>query len=95
MSLPDSARGDTSSSIPAKRDRGTLSESTYREMFGSSDESDDSPNEPKDSDSGGDRKGDVSASTDINTRGVGTSADTNARVSVLLLTLTLVYRYFY
>ncbi|CAI5709831.1 unnamed protein product [Peronospora effusa] len=40
---------------------------------------DDSPNESKDSDSGGDRKGDVSASTDINAHSVGTSVDTNAR----------------
>ncbi|CAI5708093.1 unnamed protein product [Peronospora effusa] len=56
--LPGSPRGDTSSSNATKRDRGTLSESMYREMFGSFDESDDSPNESKDSDSGGDRKGD-------------------------------------
>ena len=69
-SLPDSPRGDTSSSVRTKRDRGTLSESTYREMFCPSDESYDSV---------GDGKDDVSASTDINTRGVGTSADTNAR----------------
>ena len=39
-------------------------------MFGSSDESDDLV---------GNRDDDVSASTDFNTRGVGTSADTNAR----------------
>ena len=61
---------------------------TYREMFGSSDESEDAV---------GNRKDDVSAPTNINTRGVGTSAATNARgvgtsidsdavVSVLLLT---------
>ena len=43
---------------------------TYREIFGSSDESDDSA---------GNRKGDDSASTDINTRGVDISIDTNAR----------------
>ena len=79
MSLQSYPRGDTSSSNVTKRDRGTLSESMYREMFGSSDESDDSPNESKDSDSGGDRKGDVSASTDINNHSVGTSVDTNAR----------------
>ncbi|CAI5738238.1 unnamed protein product [Peronospora farinosa] len=74
--LPGSPRGDNASSNVTKRDRGTLSESMYREMFGSSDESDDSPNESKDSDSGGDREGDVSASTDINVRGGGTSVDT-------------------
>ncbi|CAI5703146.1 unnamed protein product [Peronospora effusa] len=79
VSIPGSPRGDTSSSNVTKRDRGTLSESMYREMFGSYDESDDSPNESKDSDSGGDRKGDVSASTDINARSVGTSVDTIAR----------------
>ena len=39
-------------------------------MFGWCDESDDSVGNGKD---------DVSAPTDINTRGVGTSADTNAR----------------
>ena len=39
-------------------------------MFGSSDDSDDSVENGED---------DVSAPTDINTRGVGTSADTNAR----------------
>ena len=42
---------------------------TYREMFGPSDESDDSFGNGED---------DVSP-TDINTRGVGTSIDTNAR----------------
>ncbi|CAI5704118.1 unnamed protein product [Peronospora effusa] len=79
VSLPGSTRGDTSPSNVTKRDRGTLSESMYRQMFGSPDESDDSPNESKDSESGGDRKGDVSDSTDINARSVGTSVDTNAR----------------
>ncbi|CAI5703339.1 unnamed protein product [Peronospora effusa] len=74
--LPGSPRRDTSSSNATKRDRGTLSESMYREMLGSSDEADDSPNESKDSESSGDGKGDVSVSTDINARSVGTSVDT-------------------
>ena len=47
-----------------------MGKSTYREIFRSSDESDDSV---------GNRKGDVSTPTDINTRGVGTFIDTNAR----------------
>ena len=47
-----------------------MGKSTYRQMFGSSDESDDSVGNGKD---------DVSASTDINTRGIGTSADINTR----------------
>ena len=78
-SLPGSPRGAASSSVPNKRDRSTLSDTMYREMFGSSDESDDSLIESSKSDSTGDGKGDVSASTDINSRGVGTSVDTDSR----------------
>ena len=69
-SLPGSPRGDTSPSFRSKRGSGTFVKATYPEMFGSSDDSDDSV---------GNRKDDVSAPPDINTRGVRTSADTNAR----------------
>ena len=69
-SLPGSPRGDISSLYRKTGGSGTLGKLTHREMFGSSDESDDSV---------GNRNDDVSAPTDINTRGVGTSADTNAR----------------
>ena len=68
--FPVSPRDDTSSSYRKTRDCGTLGKPTYRKMFGSSDESDDSVGNGKD---------DISAPTDINTLGVGTSADTNAR----------------
>ena len=69
-SLPGSLQGDTSSSCGKTRGRGTLSKLTYRNIFGSSDDLDDSVDN---------RKDDVSAPTDINTRGVGTSDDTNVR----------------
>ena len=67
--LPGLLRGDTSTSYSKTRGSGTLVSLTYREMFGSSDKLDDSV---------GDRKDDVGDYTDINTRGVGTSAETNA-----------------
>ena len=68
-SLPGSPRGDTSSSYKT-RGSGALGKRTHNEIFGSSGESDESV---------GNRKDDVSAFTDINTRGVDTSVDTNAR----------------
>ena len=70
MSLPGLPWGDTSSSYRKTRGSGAFGKRTHSEMFGSSDESDDSVE---------DRKDDVSASTDINVRGVDTSIDTNAR----------------
>ena len=64
--LPGSPRGDTSSSYKT-RGSGAFGKRMHNAIFGSSDESYDSV---------GNRNDDVSAPTDINTRGVGTSIDT-------------------
>ena len=71
-----SPRGAAFTSVPSDRDTDSLWRQKRREMFESSDESDDSSSEPGNLNSAGDKAGDVGTSIDITTCGVGASVDT-------------------